>query len=162
MNCNDIEYLINPIMLDKLNKIKKNNTNKDVSFYKKRILHLIKNLLNDKEENINNMLLESYENFINNAIYHFKMVDTKDILQKEYEVINKTNKINKINKTNNAILNQQKVLDNANELVINGKQYNKAITIPQCFPIKQNKTTVITPYKKKVNLKDPELKTKGI
>ena len=161
MNCKDIEYLINPIMLDKLNKIKKNNNNKDVRFYKKRILHLIKNLLNDKEENINNMLLESYENFINNAIYHFKMVDTKDILQKEYEAINKINKT-KTNNRNNTILNQQKVLDNANELVINGNQYNKAITIPQCFPIKQNKTAVITPYKKKVNLKDPELKTKGI
>ena len=158
MNCKDIEYLINPIMLDKLNKIKKKNNNKDARFYKKRILHLIKNLLNDKEENINNMLLESYENFINNAIYHFKMVDTKDILQKEYEVINKTNKTYK----NDTILNQQQVLDNANELVVNGNQYNKAITIPQCFPIKQNKTAVITPYKKKVNLKDPVLKTKGI
>ena len=92
------------------------------------------------------MLLESYENFINNAIYHFKMVDTKDILQKEYEVINKTNKTYK----NDTILNQQQVLDNANELVVNCNQYNKAITIPLCFPIKQNKTAVITPYKKKL------------
>ena len=162
MTFNDIEYLINPIMLDKLNKKKlsKKNSNEETLFYKKRILHLIKNLLNNKNENINNKsLLDSYEIFINNAVNHFKMIDTKDILQLEYENINKTNNSNndKISIVNNNLL------DIANDLVINENKYSKSITIPQCWPIlKKNKNTITHPIKKKINLKDPILKLKGL
>ena len=83
-----LEYLMNPIYnieLKKSNSINKNYS-KEIKFYKKRILRMFKNML--KGESTDENIKHAYDNYIKLLIEHFKMIDTNDIIQKEYNIEN--------------------------------------------------------------------------
>tara|TARA_B110000483_G_C18155479_1_gene527234 strand:+ start:85 stop:690 length:606 start_codon:yes stop_codon:yes gene_type:complete len=56
---------------------------RDVSFYRKRIFQLCKDLLRHNETNPN--IKETFDQFCLTAIDHFKMMDRSEILQNEYK-----------------------------------------------------------------------------
>jgi hypothetical protein len=56
---------------------------KEVSFYRKRIFQLCKDLLRHNETDAN--IKEAFDQFCLTAIDHFKMVDRSEILQNEYK-----------------------------------------------------------------------------
>jgi hypothetical protein len=161
----------------KMNKSKNTGyRQKDKKFYKKRILNIIKILLNDLEDrdNIDNSdknsyslfpdIKKSFDVFIKTSIDYFKSKDKCDIIQSDYNNLDignvSTNSVeskshnvaNNINTNNNEInsLMMRKIM----------KKKNSIDSFVKRVPTHQIST--IIPQKKKINLHDPELKTKGL
>ena len=71
-------------ILNKRNGVEKDvEFSKDKHFYKKRILDLNKKLF--RNENNDKQLNGHFNNFVKSCISYLKMVDTTEILQKQYE-----------------------------------------------------------------------------
>jgi len=173
---------------------KKIYKNKEKKFYKKRIMNIVKLLINDdgreKSEKYLNTSNEetleinndNYENnelffpdikttfdvFIKTCINYLKAQDKCDIIQDDYKNLDFDN-----------ILSTENIHDNIDNNVfnkeINGlmmrkifKKKNFIDSFVKRTPIElkiQNSTEQINkiiPHKKKINLHDPELKTKGL
>jgi hypothetical protein len=136
--------------------------NKDIKFYRKRIYYLTKELLLSKEQQ--NILLpevkEAFNNYVKSCINYFKIIDRNDIIQEDYKDI--TNELDLLNETNalneNIIIDEN--IDPNNYLMrkINVKQNSLDTFVKK----KKNTKEIILPKQKKINLKDPLLKNKGI
>ena len=142
---------------------------KDQKFYRKRILALTKELLYQDDENKqdNNVIVEqvivpgpdvrqSFNAYIKGCIEHFKMTDKTDILQENYadlmndipEVFNETDLYN-AEEANQLMMRQVKV---------NAPTMDKYVKRTLLY--KEDPPPL--PIQRKVNLKDPALKTKGL
>ena len=153
----DLLYLRNPN-----HKIKYNNTqninmiDEDIKFYRKRILGTTKEYLrgNGINESINN----AFQNFATELIKHYKFIDKKELIQKEYENI----KIKKRTITKEELANF-KVMEK-DELMMKRKEDTKK-TIKDFIPIvvKEKKyKKMIIPKQKEFNIKKDEFRKKGI
>ena len=72
-------------------KISKDVDKKEKRFYRKRILNLTKDLLSSEVE-VTNLLPDvkyAFDNYIRACIHSFKVLDSNDIIQSEYENIKK-------------------------------------------------------------------------
>tara|TARA_Y100000992_G_scaffold95415_1_gene61448 strand:- start:3634 stop:4146 length:513 start_codon:yes stop_codon:yes gene_type:complete len=161
---NELEYLSNPYLYEKyINQKKTQNEEefkKNKRFYKKRIIQLTKDLYNNELDHYKIPLTEIkkiFNRYIKEGIDLLKMIDRNDILQDEYKDIKFDKKIpeNEIDCSFNQI-------DNDTE-IFKKPQTNK---IEDCMPLIKKKIKkekdIKPPLKKKVNLKDPELKIKGL
>ena len=127
------------------------NDDEDIKFYKKRILHLTKQLLK-KEIKTTSSISESFNNYINQVILHFKFTDKKDVLQKEYDNMET---IKEKPKKNFQLTNE------------NQKLLTKKISKPKTmndFIVQKNKKIkkYLPPKVKKYNIKTDDFKKKGI
>ena len=136
--------------------------NKDIKFYRKRIYYLTKELLLSKEQQ--NTLLpevkEAFNNYVKSCINYFKVIDRNDIIQEDYkDIINELDLLNEINALNENIIIDENI-DPNNYLMrkINVKQNSLDTFVKK----KKNPKEIILPKQKKINLKDPLLKNKGI
>ena len=104
-----LKYLTNPyyqnVITARNKNILNNNENdnessiskEDIQFYRKRIVALTKDML--KGINTNNEVKKEHEEYVHHMINYFKMVDRKDILQKQiaseadYELIEQYTKL---------------------------------------------------------------------
>ena len=180
------DNLINEITLDCLmNKeqyqkyISRKNTKKenikDVKFYRKRIYYLTKELLLSKEHE-SPLLPEvknAFDNYIKTCINYFKIIDRNDIIQEDFkdildggiDVINEIDEIDEINEieeieevNKNIIINTPKSPDN-----FFMRQVKIKNSLDDFIKVKKNNPKeIILPKQKKINLKDPSLKNKGI
>ena len=57
-------------------------TSKEFIFYRKRILQLVKDIIRGKNEDT--ILVESFQEFAQNAVKHFKFIDKADMIQDTY------------------------------------------------------------------------------
>jgi hypothetical protein len=88
-----LDCLLNKQQYEKyINKtISKSVDKKDKKFYKKRILNLTKDFFTS-DDNLQNMLPEvkyAFDNYVKACIHSFKVIDNNDIIQSEYDTINK-------------------------------------------------------------------------
>jgi len=177
------DNLINEITLDCLmNKeqyqkyISRKNTKKenvkDIKFYRKRIYYLTKELLLSKEQ-ASPLLPEvknAFDNYIKTCINYFKIIDRNDIIQEDFkdildgeiDVINEMDEINEIEEieeiNKNIIINTPKSPDN-----FFMRQVKIKNSLDDFVKVKKNNPKeIILPKQKKINLKDPSLKNKGI
>jgi len=165
-----LEYLTNPVYYNSVkktnNKINNKNNKEDIRFYRKRIISLTKEMF--KGVFPNETLKKIYENYTNSIISHFKIIDTKDILQDEYKLINNENNhnlevmnndnssmshieeynTNTIGEANNNIMKKIVILPNLDNYVIKKKT--------------KKENELVLPIKKDINLHCPTLKTKGL
>jgi hypothetical protein len=169
-NIASLTYLTNPLYQKILKKKSQKDTDKesdtsksDIKFYRKRISSLTKEML--KGDIPDNTLLKSiYETYVNGLIKYFKIMDTTDIIQKQYD-----------NDNNNDNDNDNDNIDNDNDNVeseLNLKEINMSsllkpynVNTLDNFVVKQqNETndTKIIPIILEVDLKEPSLKRKGI
>jgi len=142
---------------------------KDKKFYKKRILNIIKTLLNDLEDSDNSDknnyshfpdIKKSFDVFIKTTIDYFKSKDKCDIIQSDYNNLD----IGNIS-TNSVESKSHNVTNNNNEInsLMMRKIMKKKNSIDSFVKrVPTHQTTTIIPQKKKINLHDPELKTKGL
>jgi len=174
------EEFINQVTLnclmnkDTYNKYVKNNTiklpnsvnKKDKKFYKKRIYNIIKQLLSSQETEIEPRLFtdvqKSFDNFVNICIHSLKVIDKTDIIQDDYKDIAESITLN---------LDLNKELDDAD---IKTKEEadllllrSIKITNPSLDNFVKRKYTkapeqIMMPQQKDINLRDPNLKIKGI
>ena len=79
----DLMYLTNNLDYKKVkNKFLEPELYDDVKFYRKRIEKQIEDLLNGK--NVENQLDNCFKRYLFLSVQHFKFIDKRDIIQKEY------------------------------------------------------------------------------
>ena len=150
------------------NKIKLPNSvnKKDKKFYKKRIYNIIKQLLSSQETEIEPRLFtdvqKSFDNFVNICIHSLKVIDKSDILQEDYKDI--ADSIT-LNLDLNTELNDDNIQtkEEADLLLVRSIK----IANPSLDNFVKKKYTkapeqIVMPQQKDINLRDPNLKIKGI
>jgi len=137
---------------------KKDSIRKDKRFYKKRIFDLTKRLLNnEKPETLYPDVGSAFDSYARVCIEYFKVLDKSDIIQEDYLGMYDVS----LNSTQLVPLYNQ---DQANMLMTRSIK----ITEPNALEklVKRTSTKFekkqIIPLQKDINLKDPNLKNKGI
>jgi len=161
---------------DKINKSKpigsKIYKQKDKKFYKKRISNIIKLLLNDGVDGVNNEdntknppnypffpdIKNTFDIFIKSCIDYLKSQDKCDIIQSDYNDLDMENVTTNSETKNHDITNNNEINALMMRKII--KKKNSIDSFVKRTSTQQ--TTTIIPQKKKINLQDPELKTKGL
>ena len=147
------EKVTNNIALQESAKQKK-QLKEDKKFYRKRIIQLTKDMFVQTPNPENANLKKVFNNYICGCIDYFKMVDTQDILQKEYDDAS-------LNPVSSGPIDE-----NFNPLetdIAIGRSTDKIVNMNNYViktPLKQEKK--IIPLQKEVDLKDPKLKQKGV
>jgi hypothetical protein len=157
-----IEYLTNKKIYEKLiqskNPILIESYNKDKKFYKKRIHNLHRNLMNEKQI-YPDFLQKAFDNYMKLSIEYFKMIDENDILQEDYIGLQLLEE--EIKDEEQEIPETNIEEESYKSLYMNTPQVNLDNFIKI---IKNTEDDIIlyVPQQKKINLNNPELKTKGI
>jgi hypothetical protein len=119
---------------------------KEMKFYRKRIVGLVKDLLYN--EDVVYTRIES--DFINNCIDHFKMQDQSDLFQKEFAELDASLVSDKRDAEIKEYVSQDKLL-----------MRNKKVTMDS-FVKRSGVQKPIMPQRREVDLTNPELRTKGL
>lgn len=155
-----LDCLINRQQYNKYiaNKQEKEINQKDQKFYRKRVYNLTKELLLSKEKPMYLFpdVKHAFDHFVNTCIHYFKTIDKSDIIQSEYQYITELTSIpdldvEDIHSKEEADKLLMKIIQMPNTL---DTFIQKKVTKPQ--------KEMIIPKQKKINLKDPSLKLKGI
>jgi hypothetical protein len=166
--------------IDTYNKyLKKNNLDhdtvlkRDKKFYKKRIIAMIKDILNNNVNNnsdspIDDIVINAFNSFARLCISHFKFKDTMDNIQGDYKGMDFKSNLNDGIDSNivDGINNEEfktDTINEANKLFM--KQVDKKIITMDNFVIKTSpppEDEIIIPKTKDFNLKDPKYKKKDI
>jgi len=160
-----LDCLLNKDMYNKhlLSQRKKTDNKKDKKFYKRRIFNLVKEILITKEEpsDLFPDVKYTFDNFVDSCIDYFKSKDNNDIIQAEYKNIEESNKVESELLESN--INSPFTEEEANKLLMRSiKIGNTSLdNFVKRKYIKQS-NEIIVPKQKEVNLKDPDLKNKGI
>jgi hypothetical protein len=160
-----LEYLLNKEQYGKYlvqkNPQTKLNNKKDKKFYRRRIFDLTKQLLsNEKPDVLAPDIKNSFENYVNLCIEHFKALDTTDIIQQDYSNLNL-----EIDSKNEINIENIGSTEEANQLMMRSiKMSHPPSLLDNFVKVKNVKPQVqpIIPKQKDINLKDPVLKNKGI
>lgn len=155
----NIDYLLNGTTKENSKRIDNKVKSRDKKFYKKRICNLTKELLADELRNQSNQELKyHFNNYIKCCIHHFKTTDNSDLIQECYKDIDCTE----------DLLADQEDLETKTQLeadeLLFQSLHAKNITLDD-FVIKKKraqKSNIILPQKKNINLRDPQLKLKGV
>jgi len=153
-----LEYLLNPCLYERINQRNngiENDIMKEIQFYRKRINHLTKEM--SRGEYINDNFKKLFINYSSALIYYFKQIDEKDILQEEYDNLDNSNTNTNRNKNSDGDDNQ----NNANNLLIKKKEevHNLDNFVRK---VNVNMNPKILPKQRNANIKNPDLKKKGI
>jgi len=151
-----LTYLTNPlyqsgiVKAEELNDIDRN----EKRFYKKRILALTKDML--RGEYPSDALKKIHNNYIFEIISHFKMTDKYDIIQDDY-----SDNICDIKELDSPSSNTM-IINEANKNI--GIRIDKRNTLDSFVSVKKINTPAknMIPMKREYDLRNPELKTKGI
>ena len=160
-----LDCLLNKNMYNKhlLAERKKTTNKRDKKFYKRRIFDLTKELLLTKEEpdNLSPDVKYSFDIFVDSCIHYFKSKDNNDIIQAEYKNIEEMNVI----ESDLLELNVESPLteEEANTLLMRSFKITQP-SLDNFVKIKYTKSPceIILPKQKDINLKDPDLRNKGI
>jgi len=159
-----LEYLMNKEQyakyLDQKNPMIKKSNKKDKKFYRRRIFELTKQLLNNEiPENLMNDVKIAFDNYVKSSINFFKVLDKADIIQEDYTDL-------EIDIKNDINIDNIDNTEEANQLMMRSIKMPHTPTLLDNFIIVKNannyKNEPIIPKQKDINLKDPNLKNKGI
>ena len=184
-NIDNINYITLEIMAnsDTYSKyLKKNNLDhdavlkRDKKFYKKRIIAMAKDILNNtvnsnSDSPIDDIIINAFNTFSRLCISHFKFKDTMDNIQGDYKGMDFKNNLNLGLDSNiaggadgiDSLEDNANTINEANKLFM--KQVDKKIITMDNFVIKTSPPTeneIIIPKTKDFNLKDPKYKKKDI
>jgi hypothetical protein len=158
-----LEYMMNKEQyakyIGKNNINKKDSSRKDKKFYKKRIIDLTKKLLNnEKPETMYPDVTSAFDYYIKICIEYFKILDKTDILQEDYIDIS----VNSMNEINYDFVSESSI--DADNLMMRSIKIQEPNTLEKLVKRKSTKMKKqpIIPLQKNINLKDPNLKNKGI
>jgi len=135
---------------------------RDRKFYKKRIIQITKDMLasDDIEVPITSDMLFAFDNFTRTCISYFKMMDKTDILQTDYPPTTTTTLLEEDNCPDNTLLLEESNKSIMKSVKINPITMDKFVKRISTAPSSANPPFI--PLKREVNLKDPELRNKGI
>ena len=163
-----LDCLINKEIFDKHKSIEKNMklNKKDKKFYRKRILNLTRELLlSDKENENKNIippdLLYAFNNYVKTCINNFKTIDKNDIIQEEYKAIDLSNNDSYLEFDFELKELQDKTVEDNKLFMRSIKTKNYLDDFVKYKYIKKEED-IILPKMKDINLKEPNLRNKGI
>ena len=165
-----LDCLINKEIFNKQKSIEKHMkvNKKDKKFYRKRILNLTRELLlsgKDKEnENENESiippdLLYSFNNYVKTCINNFKTIDKNDIIQEEYKAIDTSKNESYLEIELKEL--EDKTLEDNKLFMRSIKTKNYLDDFVKYKYIKKEEDMIL-PKMKDINLKEPNLRNKGI
>ena len=155
MNDINLQYLTNSTTLKRYNRMKENNlqyTEEDFKFYRKRVLHLTKEMLKGNKSE-NKGINASFENYVKLCIHDFKFIDKKDIIQEEYKDLEEKK----------SLLKDIDIKEE-NKKIMRGNLSPGPKTIETFVKVKKQKRKEKSENttEEKIDIKNPELKNKGL
>jgi hypothetical protein len=154
------ETMQNHVIKNREKQIKKEEYN----FYRKRIYHLFKDMISNKEpEDLAPDVKYAYNTFINASIHYFKISDNNDLLQEEYKDIDimvPNSHGSDLDLSCNLQMNNEadKLLMRSVKMDLPLSTLDKYVT--RVVIKKENE--IILPKSREVNIMSPELKNKGL
>uniref|UniRef100_A0A6C0DAF6 Uncharacterized protein n=1 Tax=viral metagenome TaxID=1070528 RepID=A0A6C0DAF6_9ZZZZ len=138
---------------------KETSSRKDKKFYRRRIIDLTKRLLNnEKPETMFPDVTSAFEYYSKICVEYFKVLDKTDIIQEDYTDLSS----NSVNEIKNDFLSESSIdADNLMMRSIKIQEPNALEKLVKRKSTKMKKQTIL-PLQKNINLKDPNLKNKGI
>lgn len=160
-----LDFLVNPLYQNNLKRQgenKQSDNSADIKFYRKRIISLCKDMLKGKFES--EELKKIHMNYVNELIFYFKMKDTSDILQSEYDSTKSISIINSEEEEAQLKEAQLKEIYTEDKLNKNLMRKKNTSTLDNYVTIvkKEKEELVNYPVKKEINLKTSSLKNKGV
>ena len=140
---------------------KETSSRKDKKFYRRRIIDLTKRLLNnEKPETMFPDVTSAFEYYSKICVEYFKVLDKTDIIQEDYTDLS-SNSIS-ISDSNADLMNKSSI--DADNLMMRSIKIQEPNALEKLVKRKSTKIKKqpIIPLQKKINLKDPNLKNKGI
>lgn len=144
----ELEFLMNPALYKKYVTKELPTSKEEIKFYRRRILQMSRNMF--KENTYPPSLRGAFEEYIKLAVVHFKTEDKKDILQEEYDHLEKED--------DPDLLETDCTLEEATKKIFN----TPPKTIKDFVTITRTTETGTLPEKKSIALNDPKLKMKGV
>jgi len=151
-----LEYLVNK-EYNVTHKTRNDVNKKDKKFYRRRIFNITKELLSNEEPS--DLLPEvkhAFDNYMKHCIHYFKVIDCSDILQEDYKDITKVEFCDA-----DCDESSQQTQDEANKLMMRSINI-QTNTLDKFITRTVKKDTTIMPQQKDVDLKNPDLKLKGV
>jgi hypothetical protein len=169
----NLEYLLNKDQYNKYLNNKNPNTSKrvrkDKKFYKKRVFELTKQLLNNETpDRLTSDVVSRFDNYYKAGIEYFKILDKTDIIQYDYIDISSSYSLENTDLNTNYIIRDLSNgigINNECDILLTTRSFDlpKKATLDNFVKVTNIKIKKeIIPLKKKINLKDPMLKIKGI
>ena len=163
MYMNDIEKITMDCMIKKKSVSSKNIVKpnpKDIRFYRKRIMFLLKQYINDENVDIFQDVKHSLDSFLLTSISYFKTIDKTEIFQKDYLELEKDLPEEDIEIKTHYPFQQE-------EVIIPGfsfkeKQEIKTMDHYVKRIITKEEIDIFYPHKKKANIKSKDFKNKGV
>jgi len=166
-----LDCLVNPVL-----SIKKLSNHTDASatqlktkekkFYKKRILYHTQKWLEEKEEFPNQDIQKAFEKYIRCMIQHFKTTDFNDILQEEFKELDTLEEVlYKEEESPHDSPSQDPsflLMKRSIPIIEQKKRSTLDSFVKKMEREADQEETIFIPLRKKINLKEPSLKTKGI
>jgi hypothetical protein len=152
-----LDCLLNKEMMGQhvMKQREKQINKEDFKFYKKRIFNLFKDIINNKPpEDLSPDVKYAYDTIIKSSIDYFKVVDNNDLLQEEYKVFEFQDDIS-----------SEQVVDSteADKLLMRSVKMDIP-TLDKYVKrtLHKKETPIILPRQREVDIKNPELKDKGL
>lgn len=179
-----LTYFTNPAyiaILEKRKALNVHDNSEEIKFYKKRITSLFKDILReekDSNESVNMEIKEFHSMFVNAAIRHFQMIDTKDIIQGQHP----RNDKEKLDDQTNTMSSNEEIENKSPEDLLNTIGGKELFTIDEANSHMMRKTITVSnldnyvttnkantpndkriiPLKLDIDLKSNDLKKKGV
>lgn len=159
-----INCLVNKEMINKhvdKKKLKKEQK-EEIKFYRKRTYNLFKEIINGTPpEDLLPDVKYAYDNFVNASIHYFKTIDNNDIIQEEYNGLDKHVKddIKYVLDTSSSNVVE------ADKLLMRSVKVDLPSTLDKYITktiIQKREADLILPKQKEINLLDPQFQTKGL
>ena len=134
---------------------------KEQRFYKKRILNITRELLMIDEFETTDDIKHAFNNYIKTCVEYFKLTDTTDLIQEDYK--NDGEDLFVENNADNAECPENSFLVEDTKLMM--KRMEREQNTLDTFVTnlnQENGENIITTMQKKINIKDPILRNKGI
>lgn len=160
LNSVTLQFLLNPSLQNKIHKREQEvepSLMNDILFYRRRIAQQTKQMC--KGEYVNDVMRASFLNYAATLVYNFKQLDEKDIFQKEYDDLQSNNKVIVEQLETEEITDISQNLGNDYILTAAKNDYRL-----DRFISRKNIREVerVLPRERVANIKDPQLKRKGL
>jgi hypothetical protein len=171
-----LAFFSNPMYLSLIKKREQfiDNTKdnkKNVKFYRKRLVSLFKDLIKDDNDSPTQELKEMYNRFVNTAMHYFQVIDKKDIIQEQHrQAPGHPEEGSQEEQIIDDVLNdiddsgaENLTINEANDLMM--KKTIQMASLDNYVITKHDNSSTefrIIPVKLEIDLKTPNLKTKGV
>ena len=139
------------------------SSQKDRLFYRKRALNLTKELLKgDEDLFVSPDVKYAFECYIKTCIRYFRVLDKSDLIQEEYKSLNLTSQLSEeeMKQSLDGLTELDEILMRKINLKHNNGTLDNFVEIKTL--VQEDMVVIPPPQQRKINLKDPILRNKGI